>query len=366
MPKILVITKRQYTGKDLLDDRFGRLREIPLALAEKGHKVRGLCLSYISRNEGQVEDGPVIWKSINATPLKLPGLLRFINEARALARESDVIWACSDSFYGIIGYALSARYRIPLVFDLYDNFEYFSMARLPLIKQLYRWVVKRSDAVTCVSRSLARLVASYGRKDHVFVLENAVRKDLFKPMDKKICREVLRLPQSVCLVGTAGALNSNRGIKFLLEAFSVLKAKNTALHLALAGPRNIHIPHNDRIHDLGILPLEKVPLFFNALDVAIICNLDNAFGRYCFPQKAKEIMACNVPLIAARIGSMEEVFADHPEWLFTPDDAGDLGRVLENRLGDRKTDYDFVPSWSDAATELETIFLKLGLNQSFH
>ena len=47
MPKILVITKRQYTGKDLLDDRFGRLREIPLALAEKGYKVQGLCLSYI-------------------------------------------------------------------------------------------------------------------------------------------------------------------------------------------------------------------------------------------------------------------------------------------------------------------------------
>lgn len=69
---------------------------------------------------------------------------------------------------------------------------------------------------------------------------------------------------------------------------------------------------------------------------------------------------------AARIGSIEEVFADHPEWLFTPDDAGDLARVLEDRLGDRKTDYNFVPSWSDTAIELEGIFLELGLNQSFH
>ena len=31
--KILVLTKRQYMGKDLLDDRFGRFWEVPLELA---------------------------------------------------------------------------------------------------------------------------------------------------------------------------------------------------------------------------------------------------------------------------------------------------------------------------------------------
>ena len=66
MPKILVLTKRQYTHKDLLDDRFGRLREIPLELARRGHRVTGLCLSYRSREEDWVSDGPVRWKSINA------------------------------------------------------------------------------------------------------------------------------------------------------------------------------------------------------------------------------------------------------------------------------------------------------------
>ena len=44
--KILVLTKRQYMGKDLLDDRFGRFRELPLELAKLGHEVTGICLSY--------------------------------------------------------------------------------------------------------------------------------------------------------------------------------------------------------------------------------------------------------------------------------------------------------------------------------
>jgi len=35
-------------SKDLIDDRFGRFREIPLALGQTGHKVQGLCLSYSS------------------------------------------------------------------------------------------------------------------------------------------------------------------------------------------------------------------------------------------------------------------------------------------------------------------------------
>jgi glycosyltransferase involved in cell wall biosynthesis len=170
-------------------------------------------------------------------------------------------------------------------------------------------------------------------------------------------------------VGTAGLLDRNIGIQFLLKAFDSLKTKYPDLHLALAGlHRNLHIPHNDRIHYLGELELEKVPLLFNALDVSVICNRENEFGRYCFPQKAREIMACNVPLIAARVGSMAELFKDHPDWLFTPDDSDDLARVLEMRLRDRKTSYKEVPSWSDAASELEEIFLTIipgpGLSES--
>jgi hypothetical protein len=43
--KIFVLTKRQYMGKDLLDDRFGRFRELPLELA-KLTRVRHQRLTY--------------------------------------------------------------------------------------------------------------------------------------------------------------------------------------------------------------------------------------------------------------------------------------------------------------------------------
>ena len=81
MLKILVITKRQYMKKDLLDDRFGRFRELPRELASKGHRVYGICLSYQYKDEGKVQDGPLEWESVNMGRLIFPGLFRFIRHA---------------------------------------------------------------------------------------------------------------------------------------------------------------------------------------------------------------------------------------------------------------------------------------------
>ena len=339
----------------MIDDQFGRFREIPLALARMGHQVTGLCLSYQDKDEGWVRDDKVSWKSINTGFFKIFGLIRFIANARSHAKKTDVIWACSDSFYGIIGHLLSNKYEVPMVFDLYDNFEFYLAAKMPILKQLYRWSVRKCAAVTCISRPLAGLVKSYGRKGDVVILENAVRNDLFYPMPKNHCRAALGLPKSFKLVGTAGALEKNRGIHILFEAFDLLKTRHPDLHLVLAGARKINIPQDIRVHDLGVLPLEEVALMLNALDVAVICNQDNKFGRYCFPQ----IMACDVPLVAAHIGSMAGQFKDHPEWLFTPDSSLDLANVIEHRLKHQNTDYTHMLSWEDLALEVEKIMLNV-------
>jgi len=337
--------------KDLLDDQYGRFWEIPYALYGFGHNIHGLCLSYKKRNEG-VFNETATWQSINAGMLKFPGLLRFIRRADQLASKSDIIIACSDAFYGVIAAYLAKKHRLPVVFDLYDNFEYYLSGRLPLLKQLYRWAVRNSDLVTCISQPLQELVSTYGIKGNSVVLENAVKNDLFHPMDKIDCRKRLNLPLSAQLVGTAGALSKSRGIEVLFSAFKILSASIPDLHLVLAGPRDIRIPHNIRIHDVGNLPFEKVPTVINALDVAVICNEDNLFGRYCFPQKAREIMACKVPLVAADIGSMKTLCHRNPEWLYMPRSSTDLGKAISNRLIDKSTDYGHIPDWRELALDL--------------
>ena len=178
-------------------------------------------------------------------------------------------------------------------------------------------------------------------------------------MDKIRCREMLNLPSDALIIGTAGALYAIREVDLLLEAFEKLKNQNSNLHLALAGPRDVKIPSNARIHDCGILPFEKVPNFINALDVAVVCYADDDFGKYCFPQKTREFMACDIPMIAAKVGSLKEILKDHPEWLYEPGNPLSLAEILERRLTDTKTDYDSAPDWKDLASEVEKIMLNL-------
>ena len=368
--RILVLTKRQYTGKDLLKDRFGRLRELPLGLAQLGHEVNGICLSYRQRPEGLIADmdadsgARVSWHSLNLGYLVIPGLTKYFLKVHELAREfrPDVIWALSDSLHAIFGVWLAKLFKTKCVVDLYDNFESFPATWLPGVLPLFRRAVKNAEGVTCVSRDLAdRVTRNYRRRGPTAVLENGVRRDLFYPRDRGTCRRRLGLPEEAKILGTAGALYRTRGIDALFRGFELLSSEEKNLHLVIAGPRNCHtrIPTGPQVHDLGILPLEEVPYLINSLDLAVICNRDSLFGRYCFPQKLYEIIACHIPMVAAAVGSVKELLERYPECLFDPENPESLASAARSQLS-RPTRLEFdVPGWSDIAQRLETFLEKI-------
>jgi glycosyltransferase involved in cell wall biosynthesis len=193
------------------------------------------------------------------------------------------------------------------------------------------------------------------------VLENAVREDLFRPLDRQDCRAALRLPLGARIIGTAGALFPTRGIETLYRAFAELADADSGIHLALAGPRprRSGLPRRDNVHDLGILPAEQVPMLINALDVGVVCNRDSSFGRYNFPQKAREIMACGVTMVGADVGAMRDLLQGYPECLFAPEDAASLAEVIRRQLQWPTRINSPVPTWSDSAASLEDFFAEL-------
>jgi teichuronic acid biosynthesis glycosyltransferase TuaC len=366
--KILVLTKRQYMGKDLLDDRFGRFRELPLGLARLGHKVEGIALSYRKKDEGThldplstAENGHVTWHSINLTNGWAPGLRKpLVRTVRAAADfKPDLLWACSDAYQAVFGRWLANRMQSRCVIDLYDNFEAFTATKLPFVRPLFRRAVKEAHGVTCFSQRLAdHIVQTYGRTKPTSIIENGVREDLFYPRTRDACRHRFRLPTDTQIIGTAGALDSTRGIDTLFRAFELLATKNMNLHLALAGPRKrgIRIPTGSRVHDLGVLSHEEVPCFINALDLAVVCYRQSAQGEFSFPQKAYEIIACRVPLIAASVGSMNELLKDFSECLYKPEDPQSLASTAGRQLKNRIIIEGKIPSWADSAKRLEGFF----------
>ena len=369
--KILVLTKRQYMGKDLVDDRFGRFWELPLELARLGHEVQAIALSYRRRSEGTFapsissSTGSVTWHSVNLFNAPWPGLRRYLRFARERigAFDPQVIWACSDAYHAILGHRLAKNCAARLVIDLYDNFESYAATRIPGILSLFKHAVRAADGVSCVSSQLAQYIGVHYRcPAPVVLLENAIRADLFLPMEQSICRKHLGLPDDGKIIGTAGALYESRGISTLYRGFEILAGEDSKLHLAIAGPRPLKkngIPIGARVHDLGILPLETVPVLLNALDVAAICNRKSSFGRYNYPQKAREIIACGVPLVAAAVGTMKELLRNRPECLFDPDDPRSLARAIRLQLAKPTKIECSVPDWPEMAVKLATFFRQL-------
>ncbi len=368
--RILVLTKRQYMGKDLLDDRFGRFRELPLELARLGHEVQGLSLSYRSRPEGAFLDGDdsadasVTWHSVNLLNGFSLALRKYPRRAVALAREfrPDVIWACSDAYHAIFGSWLATHVRTRCVIDLYDDFETFTASQFPGVLPLFRRAVRAADGVSAFSPRLAQHVSrTYARTKPISVIENGIRKDLFYPQDRNLCRRSLGLPENATIIGTAGALDKGRGIEALFQAFELLSAEFDDLHLALAGPRQrgLRIPTGSRVHDFQQLPHATVPVFINALDLAVVCYRRSAQGEVSFPQKAYEILACRVPLVAAAVGSMNELLATYPQCLFEPDDPQSLAAAARRQLENRTAVDVPTPSWADAARQLADFFEKV-------
>jgi teichuronic acid biosynthesis glycosyltransferase TuaC len=362
--RILFLSKRQYMGKDLLDDRYGRFYELPEQLAALGHTVMGCCLAYHHREDKDTVSfmstpTGVTWQAYALRPGGLPNLLRYHRDIQQLLGNfhPDVIVACSDAFHVVYAEWLGTRHHIPVVADLYDQFEAYGANRIPGLRILFRRALKRVGGVACVSEPLRRWTASLrGGDTHTLCLGNATDHHIFMVRDRLECRRRLGLPLDAKLIGTAGALTTDRDIETLYRAFATLAEQHPNLHLVVAGPRDIAPPAHDRVHDLGNLLHVEVPYFFSALDAGIVCNRDSLFAHYCHPQKMLEMQACGLPVIAAGVGILAGDQGLRGIVTYAPKNDVDLARKIKAVLAEaRSGDDKAVPTWGGRAMELEKL-----------
>jgi glycosyltransferase involved in cell wall biosynthesis len=269
------------------------------------------------------------------------------------------VWAGSDALHAILAVNIARRIGAALVTDLYDNFESFPLTRFPGMTTVFRRALRRADGITCVSRPLAE----YVREKSVChcpieVIENAVPEGVFRPLDQMNCRRELGLPSDAFLIGTAGAISRSRGIELLLRAFDKFSQDKANAHLVLAGThdKGVKLHKYPRVHYLGTLPPNVVPVFLSALDIIVVCNRESAFGTYCFPQKFYEGIACGVPVIAAGTSVMREALKDYPGNMFDPDNIDSLLMVLRQQAKRPVTLQMQAPTWGVRAKQLKVFF----------
>ena len=355
-------------SKDVILDKYARLYEIPNQLAHLGHQVECFCLSYQSHNEGTWDESnhekKLIWHSKSYKGLKKLGLFTypFLLLQQLKQYQPDIVIAASDIPHIVWGAWCAKQLKVPFIADLYDNFEGFGQARIPGMKHLLRQAVCQAQLVTTTSQPLAELVIhDYAAQAKVVSLPSTVDLTTFRSGNKSNARERFGLLPNKQYIGTAGGLYKDKGVEVIYQAWEKLKHEMPNVHLVLAGPYQPDYPPpvEERVHYLGSLAHHEISTLFQALDLGIISILDTPFGRYCFPQKAYEMLACDLPVVVANIGEMSYLFRDSPQVLFQTGNANDLASKIQQQLQSPQQQSIVVEDWATIIERLEPMITAL-------
>ncbi|WP_228273435.1 glycosyltransferase family 4 protein [Acinetobacter faecalis] len=344
-------------SKDVILDKYARLYEIPNQLALLGHDVECFCLSYQSHDDGTWDESnhskKLKWHSKSYTNWKKLSIWNYPFYLLNLLRENkpDVIIGASDMPHIIIGAWLAKKLDIPFVVDLYDNFEAYGQAQIPLIKILFHRALNQAQVITTTSQTLAvKIQTEHPNVKNIFAMPSVINQNIFKVGNKSEARKFLSLPLNTPLIGTAGGLTKMKSIHDLFDAWEIIKKENPQSYLVLAGPTEpaTPLPDDDNVIYLGLLTHQDVATLFQALDVGVMCIPDDEFGRYCFPQKAYEMLACNLNVISSAIGDMVYLLED--DQLFT--NSEELAIKSLEKLNHLKNHNIDVPTWRSSINKL--------------
>ena len=193
------------------------------------------------------------------------------------------------------------------------------------------WTLNRADRVLAVSRALQERVAVFaGRNDSVYT-PNAVDPEVFRPGSRA---EDLG-PDPVVLF--SGEMRFKKGLGPLLEAAAALAGEPLQLVLA-GGVRRDDRPAfrtwlrehpGARVRELPpSRDPERLRALYGRADLVVLPALFEGM-----PNAVLEAMACARPVLATRVGGVEDVIEDgRTGWLLEPEDLHRLDRHLQAAL----------------------------------
>ncbi|MCY6369862.1 glycosyltransferase family 4 protein [Clostridium ganghwense] len=205
-------------------------------------------------------------------------------------------------------------------------------------------IIPMCDGIITVSHYSKQDIVNYFNfpPEKIFVTHLA-NEDIYKPLDKTKCKEFIKKTYHIedDYILYVGGFSPRKNIVGLLEAFSNLlsKLKNSNLKLVIAGSQGkSYSIYKKRTETLGIensvifpgfIPLEHMPILYNASKIFVYPSLYEGFGL-----PPIEAMACGVPIVASKLASIPEVVGD-AAMLINPHDIFQLSEAMYHIISNK-------------------------------
>ena len=177
-------------------------------------------------------------------------------------------------------------------------------------------------------------------KEKIYVTHLAAE-EIYKPISRDTCKEFIKKKYSINdnFILYVGGYSPRKNILGIIEAFSKLTPSiRKDLKVVVTGKKGISYEiYKKRSEELNIdksiiftdfIPLEDMPIFYNACEFLIYPSFYEGFGL-----PVLEAMACGTPVIASNVTSLPEVCCNSAI-LINPNDINEICNSMENLLSD--------------------------------
>lgn len=231
-----------------------------------------------------------------------------------------------DNLSKILGGVAAASAGIPAVAHCHDLLGAGFIDRMLLLVQ--RLLM---DRIIAVSGSVQeRFIQGGANPRQIRTIENGIDAARFKPGTSALSRAELSIPESHRVIGVIGMFDPVKGHVFLLRAIKRLQESGVKdLTCLIAGEGRLETELKEYVSSAGMEGQVRflgyrrdVPDLLALMDLVVMPSLRESFGMV-----ALEAMAMKVPVIASRIGGLEEVVEHEKTGLLVP--PGDAAALAE-------------------------------------
>jgi N-acetyl-alpha-D-glucosaminyl L-malate synthase BshA len=310
--------------------------ELGKALARRGHQVHVISTETPFRL-GEYQDGLSLHQVVTPTyPLfrEPQYLLSLANKIVQVAREVrlDIVHAhyavphAAAAFMAQQVIAATDRHVAPRVITTLHGTDITLVGSDPSYSEIVAFSIERSDAVTAVSESLrAATISELGVKAEIRVIPNFLDCHLYRRVDAAaLRRRFIGADPNARLVTHMSNFRPVKRIDAVIDIFDRIRQQVPARLLLVGDGPELATAHRlarqhgiaGLIHAVGAQE-EVIPLL-SASDLFLLPSAQESFGL-----AALEAMACQVPVVASRVGGLPEVIEDGVSGVLHPPAAHD-------------------------------------------
>ena len=180
-----------------------------------------------------------------------------------------------------------------------------------------------TSGVVCVSsKNLDECVElGYAEREKCKVFPNGANLQLFKPLDKKKCRQQIGLKEEDFLLITVGEFSDRKGQNRIIKAVDSLSDPTIKTCFIGSGEP---IANRDYVFYKGRISHDELPIYLNAADVFVLPTLSEGCCNAIV-----EALACGLPVVSSDRKFNYDILDESNSIMVDPEDVNQIAAVIK-------------------------------------